>query len=73
VSSHRSLTTLSKSLDLVRGLLGPGDLQTSFQQWRSMMELLNFEGKQALTVDDHDFVMELVALQWENADWVKNT
>ncbi|KAJ8122089.1 hypothetical protein ONZ43_g1627 [Nemania bipapillata] len=73
LSGHRNLTTLSKSLDLVRGLLGPGDLQTSFQQWRATRELLNLEGKKNLTVDDHDSVMELVALQWENTDWIKHT
>ncbi|KAI1121317.1 hypothetical protein F5Y10DRAFT_256528 [Nemania abortiva] len=72
VTSHSSLTQASKSLDLVKGLLGPGDLQTSFQQWRSTMELLNFEGKESLVLDDYDSIMELASLQWENSDWVRN-
>lgn len=73
VSSHRSLTTLSKSLDLVKSLLSPGVLQTSFQEWRSTMELSNFERRQALTVDDYDSIMGLAALQWGKEDWVRHT
>ncbi len=73
MSSHRSLVRLSQSLDLAKSLLDPGDMQTSFQQWRSTMELLNFEGKKSLGIDDHDSIVELAALQWENATWVGNT
>ncbi|KAI0870411.1 hypothetical protein GGS24DRAFT_504795 [Hypoxylon argillaceum] len=73
VSSHRSLTTLSKSLDLVKSLLNPGVLQTSFQEWRSTMELSNFERRQALTIDDYDSIMGLAALQWGKEDWVRHT
>ncbi|KAJ2985768.1 hypothetical protein NUW58_g5358 [Xylaria curta] len=73
VASYRSLTKLSKDLDIVKSSLSPGDMQTSFQQWRPTIELLNFEGKQSLEVDDHDFILELTAHQWENVDWVHNT
>ncbi|KAI8630509.1 hypothetical protein F5Y19DRAFT_474292 [Xylariaceae sp. FL1651] len=73
VSCHRSLTVLSKSLDFVKDLLGPGELQTSFQQWQSTMQLLSFEGKKSLGVDDHDSIIELAALRWENVNWIRNT
>ncbi|KAI0453994.1 hypothetical protein F5B21DRAFT_476977 [Xylaria acuta] len=73
VSSHRSLTRLSKSLDIAKTLLDEGDLRNSFQQWRSTIELLNFEGRRSLEVDDHDSIMELAAPRWENVGWVRNT
>ncbi|RYC64267.1 hypothetical protein CHU98_g1956 [Xylaria longipes] len=73
VSSHRSLTRLSKSLDIAKTLLDQDDLQNSFQQWRSTIELLHFEGSQSLAIDDHDSIMELAAPRWENVGWVRNT
>ena len=60
------------SLDFVKRSLGPGELQTSFQQWRSTTELLSFESRKSLAIDDHDFVLELAALRWEDVDWITN-
>ncbi|KAK5625328.1 hypothetical protein RRF57_001044 [Xylaria bambusicola] len=72
VSNHESLGRLSQSLDLVMSLLDPGDMQDSFQQWRSTTELLQFEAKQSFGAEDHNRILHLATLHWENADWINN-
>ncbi|KAI1826249.1 hypothetical protein F4861DRAFT_498656 [Xylaria intraflava] len=72
VSSHRSLSNLSRSLNFIEGSLKFSDLQTSFQEWRATIQLLLFETRRSLKLDDHDAIMELMAYQWDNVDWIRN-
>ncbi|KAI1367681.1 hypothetical protein F5Y08DRAFT_297962 [Xylaria arbuscula] len=73
VKNHESLVRLSQSLDLAESLFEPGDLKTSFQQWRATIELLQFEKISSFNAKDHDSIMKLVGLHWEETDWVNNT
>ncbi|KAI0506565.1 hypothetical protein F5B22DRAFT_623502 [Xylaria bambusicola] len=72
VSKHESLAKLSQSLDLIKSLLNPGNMQESFQHWRSTIELLTFEAKQSFGAEDHDRILQLATLHWENPDWTNN-
>ncbi|KAI0813841.1 hypothetical protein GGR55DRAFT_702813 [Xylaria sp. FL0064] len=73
VSSHTSLDDLCQSLDLAEDLLLSQNKQTSFQKWRSTTESSIFETRQSFQVRDHDFIIKLAVLRWDDPDWINNT
>ncbi|KAI1277924.1 hypothetical protein F5Y07DRAFT_407119 [Xylaria sp. FL0933] len=73
VSSHSSLDDLCQSLDLAEVLLLSQNKQTSFQKWRSTTESSIFETRKSFQVCDHDFIIKLAVLRWDDPDWINNT
>ncbi|KAI1346509.1 hypothetical protein F5Y01DRAFT_321646 [Xylaria sp. FL0043] len=73
VSSHSSLDDLCQSLDLAEDTHRLYNKQTSFQKWRFTTESSIFETRQSFQVHDHDFVMKLAVLRWDDPDWINNT
>lgn len=73
VAKHLTFRHLSMSLDAIESALGPGDMRTSFQQWRSTTELSVFESRQMFGPADHDAIMGFTISRCDNIDWIRNT